>query len=765
MSDTPLTTQLLVMGLSRIAKSANGTSVAYTELVVEEKGITDIELVRDYPHLHHISLGGNALTNLKPLDVLPNLLTLDVSSNKLVDALDFGGVTPNNLQRAILSANQITELSCLVSHIHLQTLMIADNQIASLAPCSMLKQLRYLDASGNCLEAVEGMCGQPLQELHLGNNKLTTLADDAGGIQTLVDLEVITLSGNKLQTLAPLDRCVRINAVEAEQNQLEMEPVVIPLQGLCFLRHLKFSGNPLERGVIMPGPNDPLKLQEMALPDFRRLVYRMRLINRLLRLETLDGTVVTPEEKVSSANFCGADRDAHDHCYSRYFPAAKEPMRGHDLVIARLHRPDPYNEGEMLFPDVWIHRLVHRTLEQDWQAVRVMQAWDVDTTIDPAEEYIGITLQENTHLVMVLGIANSCNLGVQKCSSSIAIVTKEDLAWRVRQIHSCFDTAHQGMCALADLQGVNATFFGEPPPRQGLRGNDEGLLTAGGLVQWFEQQEEVLGQKTVDEVVQQFELAIAAKGLSLPSPALTTHLESGHSKIMATCEGELQPGSYQVAARCSLSEQGALEKASGGEGEPFFLWVMADKPFLLGGIQSRSMASQQELFSSSFNRPLSRMQMKESRAGAKSVEPLGPKPPLLTEHNSVGRYGSREEVDGKEHYRTLQLNEDLTCQMSHEVVEAGQVPTLQATWIDGAWGVDAEGRLVVEGIDGDESIVAIFNASGDRPSRFPACFEYENIEGGGANEDLIHRFFPSSWLSTFRYHEQFGENIVDHCVV
>ena len=34
----------------------------------------------------------------------------------------------------------------------------------------------------------------------------------------------------------------------------------------------------------------------------------------------------------------------------------------------RLHRPEPHQEGEMLFPDVWIHRLVQRTLELDWQA-------------------------------------------------------------------------------------------------------------------------------------------------------------------------------------------------------------------------------------------------------------------------------------------------------------------------------------------------------------------------------------------------------------
>ena len=93
---TPLTTQLLVMGLSRITKNAEGTSVAYTELIVEvtfahtsweqnsylrqyidaqyacgfidsclqsqDRGLDDIDLIRGYKNLHHVSLGGFRLS-------------------------------------------------------------------------------------------------------------------------------------------------------------------------------------------------------------------------------------------------------------------------------------------------------------------------------------------------------------------------------------------------------------------------------------------------------------------------------------------------------------------------------------------------------------------------------------------------------------------------------------------------------------------------------------------------------------------------------
>ena len=164
---------------------------------------------------------------------------------------------------------------------------------------------------------------------------------------SLADLQVITLNQNKLKTLAPLQQCEMLTAVEAEHNRLEMETVVVPLQGLRYLRHIRLQGNPAETGMVMPAQALTGKYKDMALPDFRRLVYRFRVIYRLMRINTLDGVAIAPEEKVAAGNFCGADRDAHDHCYRKYFPDDAEPMRGRELTITRLHRAMPYEEGEM----------------------------------------------------------------------------------------------------------------------------------------------------------------------------------------------------------------------------------------------------------------------------------------------------------------------------------------------------------------------------------------------------------------------------------
>jgi len=73
----------------------------------QEKGLEDITLIEAYTNLHHVTLGGNNLSDLKPLAKLKDLLTLDVQSNQLTEALDLGGETSNNLSRAILSNNKV----------------------------------------------------------------------------------------------------------------------------------------------------------------------------------------------------------------------------------------------------------------------------------------------------------------------------------------------------------------------------------------------------------------------------------------------------------------------------------------------------------------------------------------------------------------------------------------------------------------------------------------------------------------------------------
>lgn len=215
----PLGKEAVIKGLGRITKSATGHQIVYTELVVEDENIDSIEILGSYPHLAHVQLARNKISDLSPLGGLPNLLTLDASENCLTAALTFK--PSDNLQRVDLSHNQIRELSSLSEHRHITTLVLSHNKISSTAVLSNLKHLRYLDLSYNQLTSVDGLCGQPIQELHLSRNQVSTL----DGVDSLKELQVITCSHNKLQRIDPLQHNHALHAIEARHNQLDLSPV------------------------------------------------------------------------------------------------------------------------------------------------------------------------------------------------------------------------------------------------------------------------------------------------------------------------------------------------------------------------------------------------------------------------------------------------------------------------------------------------------------------------------------------------------------
>ena len=69
-----LTPELLDEGLSSIQKTADGSTYAFSEVCVEEKGLTTIgELFADYDHLRIIKLNKNKLETIDKLRSLKYL--------------------------------------------------------------------------------------------------------------------------------------------------------------------------------------------------------------------------------------------------------------------------------------------------------------------------------------------------------------------------------------------------------------------------------------------------------------------------------------------------------------------------------------------------------------------------------------------------------------------------------------------------------------------------------------------------------------------
>jgi hypothetical protein len=79
----PLSKEEMKAGLSQLARTADGLSLAYVRLEVKGKGITSLDVLENYPHLRHLDLSDNQIESLKPLKSLEYLVTVTFDRNAI----------------------------------------------------------------------------------------------------------------------------------------------------------------------------------------------------------------------------------------------------------------------------------------------------------------------------------------------------------------------------------------------------------------------------------------------------------------------------------------------------------------------------------------------------------------------------------------------------------------------------------------------------------------------------------------------------------
>ena len=179
--------------------------------------ITDISPLEDLPNLRELYLGGNNISDIRPLAKLPNLQVLSLHSNPLryVDAL------AQMTQLRVLDLNSI--------------------ESRDLGPVSKLRNLRALNLANNGikdLRMIQKM--KHLRDLDLSHNAVT----DLRSLQFLNNLERLSLDRNQISDLRPLTEKVSLRYLSIRGNQIRN---LHPIQGLTRLNQLLAWDNPLDR--------------------------------------------------------------------------------------------------------------------------------------------------------------------------------------------------------------------------------------------------------------------------------------------------------------------------------------------------------------------------------------------------------------------------------------------------------------------------------------------------------------------------------------
>ena len=180
-------------------------------LRADRRGVVVLSGLGRATGLREIDLGGNAVSDLAPLEALDGLRRLDLAGNAVEDLWPLAGLA--DLRRLDLSGNRISDLAPLAGLSGLEALLLADNSVSDLTPLAHLASLVRLDLSGNPVSELSPLADLPLlRRLDLGGVPSRDVSP-LGDVGALVWLDV---SGNPLPDPLPLGRLAALRWLFAD---------------------------------------------------------------------------------------------------------------------------------------------------------------------------------------------------------------------------------------------------------------------------------------------------------------------------------------------------------------------------------------------------------------------------------------------------------------------------------------------------------------------------------------------------------------------
>jgi len=270
----PITHQMMERGLGVLAKTGDGLQHAFIKVQLQNLQLTDLSLLRQFPHLRIVNVASNYLESLEPLNSLEHLLSVEAPYN-LMSTLKSLMSRPY-LQVLDLSFNKFASWPILI-HPRLRYLNLNQNmlfEVKDIIP-EMTKNITILELRGNHMTD-DGLAGlaplaSSLEVLYLAQNDLTSLQ----GVAPLTALKRLHVRGNRISSFAGLheghDKLEYLNVRENEISALEDLQLLAVLSGK--FKSLNMISNPLSGGTEdEPEPQDGFRLEVIVnCPQLQRL--------------------------------------------------------------------------------------------------------------------------------------------------------------------------------------------------------------------------------------------------------------------------------------------------------------------------------------------------------------------------------------------------------------------------------------------------------------------------------------------------------------
>lgn len=227
---------LIKRHLSELGRNAEGTGFSYLKLEVENREIENIsEELSTYQQLKFIHFSGNKISNLSVLAKLPNILRLELASNKIT-TLDFFNneeiftnlqyldvsknfirnlipIKPPKLIHLILNYNEIINTDLFLGHPNLRVLELRGNKINNISGLKAMPKLEELYLSENNINAFDSLEEVPLlTKLHLRKNNISNIDEEK--LPELAELTYLNLRENMIKDLNKLANLKKYQKLE-----------------------------------------------------------------------------------------------------------------------------------------------------------------------------------------------------------------------------------------------------------------------------------------------------------------------------------------------------------------------------------------------------------------------------------------------------------------------------------------------------------------------------------------------------------------------
>ena len=207
----------------------------------------------------HLDIRDRNIKDLTGLEYAVNIERLVLSLNQISDLSPIAGLT--RLKRFVIIGNQVNDINSLTRLTQLEILDMGHNHISDLSPLTELKQLKVLVLNNNQISNVSPLTRlMQLEVLDLGINQISDISPITG----LTQLEALDLRNNQISDVSPLKRLTLLEWLALHNNRIsDVNPLVeliqltelwllnnnisdiSPLASLVNLETLALAGNPI----------------------------------------------------------------------------------------------------------------------------------------------------------------------------------------------------------------------------------------------------------------------------------------------------------------------------------------------------------------------------------------------------------------------------------------------------------------------------------------------------------------------------------------